>query len=551
MRSDAIKKGAGRAAHRSLLYALGLTTEEMDRPFIAVINSFNEVVPGHTHLRTLTDAVKAGIRNEGGVPFEFPAIAICDGLAMNHAGMKYSLVSRDYIADSCELMLMAHAFDAVVFVTSCDKVVPGMLMAAARMDLPAIFINGGPMLPGRLHGERIGLSNIFEAVGAHSAGNMSDEDLAAMELSCCPTCGSCAGMYTANTMNCLTEAMGMSLPGAGTIPAVYAERVRLAKQTGERIMRLYNEGKTALQIMTRDNILNALKTDMALGGSTNTILHLLAISREAGYELCLNEVSQVSDSTPQLCKLNPASSIYISDLNEVGGISGVMAELDRAGLISRDVQTVEGRLSDRFAKLPPADGVIIRSASNPHAPDGGLAILTGNLAPDGSVVKKGAVLPEMMVHEGPARVYDSEEEVSEAIFSGQIKPGDVVVVRFEGPRGGPGMREMLTPTSALAGMGLDKSVALITDGRFSGASRGSSVGHVAPEAAVGGPLAYVQEGDRIRIDIPARTISLLVDEAELAARQPAPKPDRKLKGVLARYEPQVASCASGARMNPF
>lgn len=551
MRSDAIKKGAGRAAHRSLLYALGLTADEMNRPFIAVINSFNEVVPGHAHLRTLTDAVKAGIRNEGGVPFEFPAIAICDGLAMNHAGMKYSLVSRDYIADSCELMLMAHAFDAVVFVTSCDKVVPGMLMAAARMDLPSIFINGGPMLPGKLHGERIGLSNIFEAVGAHSAGTMSDEDLQLMEQACCPTCGSCAGMYTANTMNCLTEAMGMSLPGAGTIPAVYADRVRLAKQTGEQIMQLYRDGKTALQIMTPDNLRNALKTDMALGGSTNTILHLLAIAREAGYELSLDEVSAISDNTPQLCKLNPASAIYISDLNEVGGISAVLAELDRASLVSRAVETVEGKLSDRFAKLPPADGVIVRTVSDPYAKDGGLAVLKGNLAPDGCVVKKGAVLPEMMVHEGPARVYESEEEVTDAIFAGQIKQGDVIVIRFEGPRGGPGMREMLTPTSALAGMGLDKSVALITDGRFSGATRGSSVGHVAPEAAVGGPLAYVQEGDRIRIDIPARTISLLVDPAELQNRQPAPRPDRKLKGVLARYEPQVASSAQGARMNPF
>ena len=551
MRSDAIKKGAGRAAHRSLLYALGMTEDEMKRPFIAVVNSFNEIVPGHIHLRALTDAVKDGIRNEGGVPFEFPAIAICDGLAMNHAGMKYSLVSRDYIADSCELMLMAHAFDAVVFVTSCDKVVPGMLMAAARMDLPSIFINGGPMLPGKVRGERIGLSNIFEAVGAHSAGSMSDEDLLQMELSCCPTCGSCSGMYTANTMNCLTEAMGMSLPGAGTIPAVYADRTRLAKQTGERIMALYREGRTARQIMTPDNLRNALKVDMALGGSTNTILHMLAISREAGYALSLDEVSSISDNTPQLCKLNPASSIYISDLNEVGGISAVMAELDRAGLVSRDVLTVEGKLSDRFARLPQADGVIVRTVSDPYAKDGGLAVLKGNLATDGCVVKKGAVLPEMMVHEGPARVYESEEEVTEAIFNGQIQSGDVIVIRFEGPRGGPGMREMLTPTSALAGMGLDKSVALITDGRFSGATRGSSVGHIAPEAAMGGLLAYVHEGDRIRIDIPSRSISLLVEEAELKTRQPAPKPDRQLKGVLARYEPQVASSAEGARMNPF
>lgn len=551
MRSDAIKKNPTRAAHRSLLYALGMTEEEMQKPFIAVVNSFNEIVPGHVHLRSLADAVKDGIRSAGGVPFEFPAIAICDGLAMNHAGMKYSLVSRDYIADSCEIMLMAHAFDAVVFIPSCDKVVPGMLMAAARLDLPTIFVSGGPMLPGKYHGERIGLSNLFEAVGANAAGRMSNEELLLMEQSCCPTCGSCSGMYTANTMNCLTEAIGLALPGGGTVPAVYADRKRLAKRSGEQIMKLYESGTTALSIMTPDNLRNALRVDMALGGSTNTILHLLAIAREAGYELNLTEVSEISDHTPQLCKLNPASSIFISDLNEVGGIPAVMAELDRAGIISRDVLTVEGTLADRFRNFPAADGIIVRTAADPYAKDGGLAVLWGNLAPAGCVVKKGAVSPEMMVHEGPARVFESEEAVTEAIFGGQIKSGDVIVIRFEGPRGGPGMREMLTPTSALAGMGLDNSVALITDGRFSGATRGASVGHISPEAAVGGPIAYVQENDRIRIDIPNRSISLLVNHAELEDRQPAPRPDRQLKGVLARYEPQVSSSATGARMNPF
>ncbi len=552
MRSDAIKKSPSRAAHRSLLYALGLTEEEMTRPFVAVVNSYNDIVPGHTHLRGITEAVKDGIRMAGGVPFEFPAIAVCDGLAMNHDGMRYSLVSRDYIADSCEIMLMAHAFDAVVFVPNCDKVVPGMLMAAARMDLPTVFVSGGPMLPGKVGGVgRVGLSNIFEAVGAHSAGTISDEELRQYELSCCPTCGSCSGMYTANTMNCLTEAMGLGLPGNGTIPAVYSDRRRLAKKAGIQVLKLYEEGKTALQIMTPDNIRNALRMDMALGGSTNSILHLLAIAREAGFELDLAEISEISDKTPQLCKLNPASNIYLTDLNEIGGISAVLAELDRGGFISSDVATVDGCLSDRFANVAPADGTILKPYTDPYAVDGGLAVMYGNLAPDGSVVKKGAVDPEMMVHEGPARVFNSEEEASEAIFSDQIKAGDVVVIRFEGPRGGPGMREMLTPTSALAGMGLDTSVALLTDGRFSGASRGSSIGHMAPEAAVGGPLAYVQEGDRIRVDIPGRRVDLLVEASVLQKREPAECPDRQLKGVLARYERQVAPSCKGARMNPF
>lgn len=548
MRSDRIKKTPERAPHRSLLYALGLTEEEMDKPFIAVVNSFNEVVPGHIHLRTLSDAVKEGVRSAGGVPFEFPAIAVCDGIAMNHAGMKYSLMSRDLIADSCELMLMAHAFDAVVFIPSCDKVVPGMLMAAARMNLPSIFVSGGPMLPGQHSGERIGLSNLFEAVGAHAAGKMDDLELLKMELSACPTCGSCSGMYTANTMNCLTEAMGLSLPGSGTVPAVYADRRRLARRTGERIIRLLEENRTARNILTPAAIRNALRVDMALGGSTNSVLHMLAIAREAGYELGMAEIGRISDTTPQLCKLNPAGPDFITDLNDRGGISTVMAELAKKNLIDTANLTVDGTVADRIAKSAAADGRVIRLIDNPYAPDGGLAVLFGSLAPDGAVVKKGAVLPEMMRHEGPARLYNDEESVTEAIFSGQIKPGDVVVIRFEGPRGGPGMREMLTPTSALAGMGLDSSVALITDGRFSGATRGASIGHVSPEAALGGPIARLREGDRIRIDIPARTIELLVPADELAARQPDPVPERTLTGVMARYEQSVDASHRGARL---
>ena len=548
MRSDAIKKSPGRAAHRSLLYALGLSDAEMNRPFIAVVNSFNEIVPGHIHLRSICDAVKEGIRSAGGVPFEFPAIAVCDGLSMNHSGMKYSLVSRDVIADSCEIMLTAHAFDAVVFIPNCDKVVPGMLMAAARMNLPSIFISGGPMLPGNYKGSRIGLSNLFEAVGAHAAGQMSDEDLACMEHSACPTCGSCSGMYTANTMNCLTEAMGLSLPGSGTIPAVFAERRRLARQAGEQIVRVLDEGKTARMIVTEASLRHALRVDMALGGSTNTILHLLALAGELEIPLDLAEVSLISDTTPQLCKLNPAGPDFITDLNERGGIRAVMAELAKIGLIDPNVLTVEGTVGSRLAGSQGADGQVIRSASQPYAPDGGLAVLFGNLAPDGCVVKKGAVLPEMMVHEGPARVFDSEEEASEAIFAGSIKPGEVVVIRFEGPQGGPGMREMLTPTSALAGMGLDSRVALLTDGRFSGATRGSAVGHIAPEAAVGGPLARLREGDRIRIDITGRKLDVIIPAADWAARLPAAQPDRSLKGALARYERQVGPSNQGARM---
>ncbi len=548
MSSDAIKKSPARAPHRSLLYALGLTREEMDQPFIAVVNSFNEIVPGHIHLRSLTDAVKEGIRSEGAVPFEFPAIAICDGLAMNHSGMSYSLPSRDLIADSCEMMLRAHAFDAVVFIPSCDKVVPGMLMAAARLDLPCIFISGGPMLPGQDRERRIGLSDMFEAVGSHAAGRLSDRELSQMELSACPTCGSCSGMYTANTMNCLTEALGLALPGSGTVAAVYSQRRRLARQSGRQIVKLLKDNVTARQIMTPAGLTNALKVDMALGGSTNSVLHLLAIARDAGYELELAEIGQVSKKTPQLCSLNPAGPDFITDLDQKGGISAVMAELAKGGLLDLANPSVDGTIGARLAGLAGADGQVIRPLTQPYGADGGLAVLFGNLAPGGCVVKKGAVAQNMLQHEGPARVFDSEEAVTEAIFADAIKPGDVVVIRFEGPRGGPGMREMLTPTSALAGLGLDSSVALITDGRFSGATRGASIGHICPEAAGGGPLARVQEGDLIRIDIPAGTVDVLCDEAEFLARPAARQPARDIPAVLVRYQDQVAPSNLGARL---
>jgi len=548
-RSGQMTKDPSRAAHRSLFYSLGLTPEELKRPMIGVVNSFSELIPGHMHLRDLTQCVKDGIRMAGGVPFEFPAIGVCDGTAMNHVGMKYSLVSRDVIADSCELVLMAHPLDAVVFIPSCDKIIPGMLMAAARLNIPSIFISGGPMLPGNFNGKRIGLSNMFEASGSYAAGKMSAEDLAEMEMACCPTCGSCSGMYTANTMNCITEALGMSLPGSGSIPAVFSARHRLAKETGMRIMTLLKDGRKARDIMTKDAIFNALRVDMALGGSTNSVLHLLAISRETGYALSMDDISHVTDTTPQLCKLNPASSVFITDLNEVGGITSVLAELAKTGLLSLDNPSVDGTIAERIKGNPGADGRIIAPFTNPIAKDGGLAVLKGNLAPECAIVKKGAVLPEMLVHKGPARVYNSEEEATQAIYDGKINAGDVIVIRFEGPKGGPGMREMLTPTSAVAGMGLDTSVALITDGRFSGATRGSSVGHVCPEAYVGGPLAYVQEGDIILIDIPARLLCLDVDEKTLAAREPATLPERNLSGVLARFEDLADSAANGASMN--
>lgn len=543
------KKDISRAGHRSLFFALGLTEDELQRPMIGVVNSFSELIPGHMHLRELAQCVKDGVRMAGGVPMEFPSIGVCDGTAMNHMGMKYSLVSREIIADSCELMLMAHPLDAVVFVPSCDKVVPGMLMAAARLNIPAIFVSGGPMLPGSFDGKRVGLSNIFEAAGEVAAGKMASEDLSRLEMTCCPTCGSCSGMYTANTMNCLTEAMGMALPGNGTIPAVFSERRRLAKDTGKTIMRLLKENKRPCDIMTKGGLENALRMDMALGGSTNSVLHLLAISREAGYPLNMKDVSRITDETPQICKLNPASDIFITDVHERGGITAVLAELSGTGLLALDNPSVDGTVRSRIANKKGADGEVIKSVDSPYSRDGGLAVLWGNLAAEGSVVKKGAVSPEMLVHSGPARVFDSEEEATEAIFAGRIQIGDVVVIRFEGPRGGPGMREMLTPTSALSGMGLGDTVALITDGRFSGATRGAAIGHVCPEAAVGGLLAYIKEGDTISIDIPARRLDLKVSEEELKARSAAQVPDQNIKGVLARFREQAGPASRGTGIN--
>lgn len=567
MISDSIKKSSGRAPQRSLLYSLGLTEEEMQKPFIGVVNSFNEIVPGHIHLRTITDAVKAGIRMAGGIPFEFPAIAVCDGISMNHEGMRYSLVSRDWISDSCEIMLRAHQFDGVVFIPSCDKVVPGMLMAAARVNIPSIFVSGGPMLPGKFDEKRVGLSDLFEAVGKNANGDMTDSELSCMEQSACPTCGSCSGMYTANTMNCLTEAMGMALPGNGTIPAVYSDRIRLAKKTGVQILSLYENNIKARDIINKVSIENALKVDMALGGSTNTVLHLLAISREANVPVLLKEISIISDTTPQLCKLNPAGPYFISDLNEAGGISAVMAELLKGHLIDGGAASVDGTILERMKHYSVpftskqyigADGKVIKPITNPVGKDGGLAVLFGNLAPEGCVVKKGAVAPEMLKHCGPARVFNSEEEASHAIFNNEIHADDVVVIRFEGPRGGPGMREMLTPTSALAGMGLGNSVALITDGRFSGATRGSSTGHVCPEAALGGPIAYVVEGDFIEIDIPERSIQIVrkhvdgsvvpLTETEIFSRPRVMQPDRQLDGILAKYTMLVGKASDGAIM---
>jgi len=549
LRSSKMTKDPSRAAHRSLFYALGLTEDELKRPLIGIVNSFSELIPGHAHLRELAQCVKDGVRLSGGVPLEFPAIGVCDGTAMNHVGMKYSLVSRDVIADSCELMLTAHPLDAVVFMPSCDKIVPGMLMAAARLDIPAIFVSGGPMLPGNYKGSKMGLSDMFEASGMLAAGKITEEELSEMEMACCPTCGSCSGMYTANTMNCITEALGMALPGNGTIPAVFSARRRLAKETGMKIMDLFRENKCPSSIMTRGGIVNALRTDMALGGSTNSVLHLLAISREAGNPLTLEDVSKVTDETPQICKLNPAGSIFITDLDEKGGITAVLAELSKTGLLDVENPSVDGTIQERINGKKGSDGLVIKNVKEPISPDGGLAVLRGNLAKDGAIVKKGAVDPEMLIHSGPARVFESEEAATEAIFSGKIQSGDVIVIRFEGPKGGPGMREMLTPTSAVAGMGLGSTVALITDGRFSGATRGASIGHVCPEAADGGLIAYIKEGDTISINIPERTLSLLVSEEELKKRSPAPIPNQNIKGVLARFQKLAGPASEGASIN--
>lgn len=549
MRSDLIKEGPSRAPHRSLLRALGIDELEMKRPFVAVVNSKSDYIPGHMHLDKIAEQVKAGIRNAGGVPFEFNTIGVCDGIAMNHKGMKYSLCSRELIADSIEVMLTAHPLDAIVFIPNCDKIVPGMLLAACRLNLPCIFINGGPMLPGKSTETKnpIGLSEQFEYVGANAVGKMSLENLEQTAFTACPTCGSCSGMYTANSMNCLTESIGMSLPGSGTIPAVYSARLRLAKMAGERVMDLLKEDVKPSDIITEKAIQNAMRTDMAIGCSTNTILHLTAIAHAAGHDIDLSDLNEMGNTTPQICKLNPASSVFITDLNDVGGMQAVIKELASGGLINTDCLTVNGTVADRISKAPDADGVVIRKLDDPFSKDGGIAVLKGNLAEEGAVVKKGAVAPEMMQHKGPAKCYNSEEEAIAAITGGKVVAGDVVVIRYEGPKGGPGMREMLSPTSAIIGMGLGSKVALLTDGRFSGATRGASIGHVSPEAAVGGTIALVEDGDEIEIDIPARVLRVNVSDEVLAERKKnwtAPK--QNLTGYLKRYAQHVTSGSRGA-----
>ena len=545
MRSDNVKKGAQQAPHRSLFNALGLTKEELDRPLIGIVSSHNEIVPGHMNLDKVVEAVKMGVAMAGGTPIVFPAIAVCDGIAMGHIGMKYSLVTRDLIADSTEAMAMAHQFDGLVMVPNCDKNVPGLLMAAARINIPTIFVSGGPMMAGRVQGKKTSLSSMFEAVGANAAGLLDDEGLLEYENKTCPTCGSCSGMYTANSMNCLTEVLGMGLRGNGTIPAVYSERIRLAKHAGMQVMELVRKDIRPRDIMTKDAILNALTVDMALGCSTNSMLHLPAIAHEIGMDFEIDFANGISERTPNLCHLAPAGPTYIEDLNEAGGVYAVMAELNKKDLLHTDCLTVTGKtVGENIAGVVNKNPEVIRPIDNPYSQTGGLAVLKGNLAPDGSVVKRSAVVEEMLVHEGPARVFDCEEDAIAAIMGGQIKEGDVVVIRYVGPKGGPGMPEMLNPTSAIAGMGLGSSVALITDGRFSGASRGASIGHVSPEAAVGGPIALVEEGDIIKIDIPSLKIELDVPDEVLAKRQPR-KP-RITTGYLARYAAMVTSGNRGA-----
>lgn len=547
MRSDLMKAGPTRTPHRSLLKALGITDSEMKRPFVAVVCAGSDFVPGHMHLDKIAEAVKAGIRNAGGVPFEFHTIGVCDGLSMNHKGMKYSLCSRELICDSIEVMLTAHPIDAVVFIPNCDKIVPGMLMAAIKMNLPSIFVSGGPMSPGHVMGKKIGLSEVFEAVGAHAAGKLTDENLKEYEDFACPTCGSCSGMYTANSMNCLTEAIGMSLPKNATCSAVSSERLRIAKDTGEKVMELLEKDIRPRDIMTEKAFRNALASDMALGCSSNTVLHLLALANTAKVNITIEDIDEVSKKTPQICKLNPASEVFIEDLNTFGGIQAVLKELDRGGYIDNTLLTVTGTQKDRMKGAMPADGTIIHTIENPIRPEGGLAILFGNLAKEGAVVKQGAVAPEMMVHTGPARVFNCEEDASEAILSGKIQSGDVIVIRYEGPKGGPGMREMLAPTASLAGRGLDKEVALITDGRFSGATRGAAIGHVSPEAAAGGVIGLVEEGDTISIDIPNRKLELVVPDEILAQRAKDVKmPEQHLEGYLKRYAKLVTSGSTGA-----
>ena len=549
MRSDAVKTGTQQAPHRSLFNALGMTKEEMDRPLVGIVSSYNEIVPGHMNLDKITQAVKLGVAMAGGTPVMFPAIAVCDGIAMGHIGMKYSLVTRDLIADSTEAMAMAHQFDALVMIPNCDKNVPGLLMAAARLNVPTVFVSGGPMLAGHLNGHKTSLSSMFEAVGAYAAGKLDEDGLTECEMKTCPTCGSCSGMYTANSMNCLTEVLGMGLKGNGTIPAVYSERIRLAKHAGMQVMEMYRKNIRPRDIMTKEAFQNALTVDMALGCSTNSMLHLPAIAHEAGVELNPEMANAISEKTPNLCHLAPAGYHYIEELNEAGGVYAVMNELNKLNLLHTECMTVTGKtVGENIKGCVNKNPEIIRPVENPYSKTGGIAVLKGNLAPDTAVVKRSAVVPEMQVHEGPARVFDCEEDAIEAIRGGKIVAGDVVVIRYEGPKGGPGMREMLNPTSAIAGMGLGSSVALITDGRFSGASRGASIGHVSPEAAEGGPIALVEEGDLIRINIPEHKLEVVVSDEELARRKAAwtPREPKVTTGYLKRYAKMVSSANKGA-----
>lgn len=549
MKSDAVKTGMQQAPHRSLFNALGMTEEEMKKPMVGIVSSYNEIVPGHMNLDKIVEAVKLGVAMAGGTPVVFPAIAVCDGIAMGHIGMKYSLVTRDLIADSTECMALAHQFDALVMVPNCDKNVPGLLMAAARINVPTVFVSGGPMLAGHVKGHKTSLSSMFEAVGAYTAGTITEEDVKEYERKTCPTCGSCSGMYTANSMNCLTEVLGMGLKGNGTIPAVYSERIKLAKHAGMQVMEMYRRNIRPRDIMTKEAFMNAMTMDMALGCSTNSMLHLPAIAHEAGVDLNVDIANEISARTPNLCHLAPAGPTYMEDLNEAGGIYAVMNEISKKGLLNLDCMTVTGKtVGENIKNCPNLNPEVIRPVENPYSQTGGIAILKGNLAPDSAVVKRSAVAPEMLKHEGPARVFDCEEDAIAAIKGGKIVAGDVVVIRYEGPKGGPGMREMLNPTSAIAGMGLGSTVALITDGRFSGASRGASIGHASPEAAVGGPIALVEEGDRISIDIDNHSLNVLVSDEELEARRAKwqPREPKVTSGYLARYASLVTFADKGA-----
>lgn len=554
MIKDTIVDGFQNAAHRSLYHALGLTKEEQARPLIGIVSSYNEIVPGHINLDKIAEAVKLGVAMAGGTPIMFPAIAVCDGIAMGHVGMKYSLITRDLIADSTEAMVMAHGFDGLVMIPNCDKNVPGLLMAAARLNIPTIFVSGGPMLAGRVDGKKTSLSSMFEAIGAYNVGKIDEKQLTVCEENTCPSCGSCSGMYTANSMNCLTEVLGMGLQGNGTIPAVYSSRIELAKHAGMQIMELVKKDIKPRDIMTSAAIKNALTADMALGCSTNSMLHLPAIANECGVEFNLNMANEISERTPNLCHLAPAGPTYMEDLNEAGGVYAVLKQLADIGLLDTSVMTCTGKtLGENIASAVNRNPQVIRTVENAYSKTGGIAVLRGNLAPDGCVVKRSAVAAEMLVHEGPAKVFDSEEEAIAAIYAGKIEKGDVVVIRYEGPSGGPGMREMLSPTSAIAGMGLDKDVALITDGRFSGATRGAAIGHISPEAVRGGLIAYVKDGDLISINIPEYSIELKVDEAELENRKATMEIQQKtnIKGALARYASMVSSADKGAIINQF